>query len=209
MPPTLSRSDLFRAAVSHGLEPAALSAVLKVESAGSGYLPDGRLKCLFERHILWKRLLTRGINPKILAQSRPDLCGERWDKRYYRGGAGEYARIEAVTEWGQKHDTKRWESYKKAAYEATSWGLAQIMGFHYERLGFENVYLLKHHAEASEQNQLEQFLRFLETGGLFDELRTRNWISLARQYNGTGQVLIYAPRLALAYAQAKRERWTA
>lgn len=204
MPPTLTSADLTRAAMSRRIEPAALRAVLAVESSGSGFLPDGRPKILLERHWVWKQLLSRGINPRPFAASRPDLCGERWERKYYLGGAGEYARLEAVVDWASAHDSSRWESFKKSALEACSWGLPQVMGIHFKRVGFENVYEFKHHVERGEAEQLEVMMRFLETGGLLDELRDKRWASFARSYNGGGQVPIYAARLAAAYWSAKR-----
>lgn len=45
---TLTAADIERAAALAQVEPAALRAVIAVESGGSGFLPDGQLKILFE-----------------------------------------------------------------------------------------------------------------------------------------------------------------
>ena len=59
----LSSSDIRNAAEQIGVEPCAVKAVVDVESGGDGFLPDGRVKILFEGHVFWKELQKRGINP--------------------------------------------------------------------------------------------------------------------------------------------------
>lgn len=203
MPPRLTDADIRAAAAKARVDVKALRAVIAVESGGSGFLSDGRLKILFEAHWMWRRLSARGINPRPLNRSYPGLCHPNWSRAYYVGGAGEYDRIERVLQWAQANAPERFESYKKAAYEACSWGLFQIMGLHYERLGFPNVYAYKHYCEDGEPQQLECFLRFVETGGILDELRRRDWIGFTRHYNGLGQVPVYSARLALAFRKAR------
>jgi hypothetical protein len=203
MPPILTRQDVARAALARRIDPAALQAVIDVETGGSGFLASGRVKILFEGHWLWRRLVSRGIDPKRFALARPSLCFPSWTRAHYRGGAGEWSRVEEVIAWAQLHDTQVWESYKKAAYESCSWGLPQLMGFHYERVGFPNVYDLKHFMERGEPAQLEVMLRFLDVSGLIPRLQAHDWFNFARIYNGPGQVPFYAGKLAAAFKSAK------
>jgi len=149
MSKVLTRQAILAAAKAHDVEPAALQAVITVETGGrGGFLPNGWCKILFERHWLWKRLSMEGrnVDPRRLAGQRPDLCGRRWDpKRYpYGGELYQWDRVAGVITWGQRSDPERWESYKKAAYESCSWELFQIMGYHYGELGYANVYDFKH-----------------------------------------------------------------
>jgi hypothetical protein len=203
MPPRLTDADIRSAADRYGVASRALRAVLAVESGGAGFLSDGRVKILFEAHWMWRRLSARSINPRPFYQQRPDLCRPTWSRAFYKGGIREWGRVDDVLKWASSHAGDQFESYKKACYEACSWGLPQVMGFHYERVGFENVYAFKHWMEDGEPQQLEVFLRFLRTGGLIDDLQRRDWWNFARIYNGTGQVALYSARLAAAYLRAR------
>jgi hypothetical protein len=201
----LTREEIARAAARCGVDPAALRAVCAVESGGSGFLPNGWLKVLFERHWLWRRLRERGIDPEPLGRDRPDLCGSRWEVRWYRGGLREWDRISAVITWASRNDPARWESYKKAAYESCSWGLFQQMGFHYRAAGHPDVYAMKRAFEQGEAAHLEAILRWMAGNGLLEALRQRDWTRFARGYNGSGQVALYSLRLRLAYVRAQVE----
>ena len=205
MSKSLTPAQLREAARAHNVEPAALRAVVLVESGGSGFLADGRPKILFERHWLYKRLRTRGIDPAPLARARPDLCGSRWDRRYYKGGAAEYDRIEDVIGWGGKRDPERWESYKKAALESASWGLFQLMGFHFAAVGCADIYEFKHAHEESEERQLQLILKWMQGNGLLERMRRRQWVRFVTAYNGPGAVPTYTAKLMAAYSRAKRE----
>ena len=63
----------------------------RVESRGAGFLPDGRPVILFERHVFWKRLQARGIDPAPFAARQPDIVSRT--RGGYRGGAAEYTRL--------------------------------------------------------------------------------------------------------------------
>jgi len=203
MPNKLTEEQIHAAADAHQVDYPALRAVCQVESGGDGYLPDGRIKILFERHWLWQRLLKRGLNPRVFAQDHPDLCGVKWDPEQfpYGGQAHQWDRVAMVIAWGQKHDSEHWEGYKKAAYESCSWGIFQQMGFHFEAAGFANIYSFKHALEESEANQLAAILRWMDGNGLLKRLRAHDWAAFVRGYNGGGQVAVYQKKLLAAYRQ--------
>ena len=61
----------------------------------------------------------------------------------------------------------------------------QIMGFHWERLGYESVvdYVLT--LSKGEPEQLDAFCRFIETDPrLLNAIRTGDWALFAEVYNG-------------------------
>src|SRR5690606_20437314 len=72
----------------------------------------------------------------------------------------------------------------EAAYAAASWGLFQIMGYHYAALGYESVTEFVGDMQLGERQQLEAFGRFLQANGLVSYLRNRQWAEFARRYNG-------------------------
>jgi hypothetical protein len=203
MPSQVTVTELAELSRKYGIELPALRAVLAVESGGRGFLENGWCKILFERHWMWKRLLFRGLNPSPLAKQRPDLCGKSWSPKTYPYGSqvGQWDRVAAVVAWGARNDPDHWESYKKAAYESCSWGLPQVMGFHYDSLGFTNIYDFKHYMETGEREQVDVMLRFLRKNGLMDDLQRKDWRAFARGYNGSGQVTLYSGRLRDAYAR--------
>jgi hypothetical protein len=205
VPPTLTREDIISEAQKWGLPPATLRAIILTESAGGGFLPSGQVKILYERHWMWRRLRARSMDPMPLARSRPDLCGPHWDKQYYRAGAREYDRLAEVVAWASQHDPDHWESYKKASFEACSWGLGQVMGFHFDTQGFADIYAFKHFNEESEKNQLEVMLRFCRDNRLIHALRGNDWEAIALTYNGPGQKAHYAEILEHNHLHAQHE----
>lgn len=73
----------------------------------------------------------------------------------------------------------------KAAMEATSIGLMQVMGFHWELLGFNSVGEMWDYAKESEYNQLRISLLFIKSNKkMFKALVAGNWKVVAYYYNG-------------------------
>lgn len=145
---------------------AAIKAVAEVESAGGGFLSDGRPKILFERH--WFRRLTKGQ----FNSTNPNISGP-WDKNEYKGGAGEYDRLDEALQLD-----------REAALQSASWGKFQIMGFNYGTCGYSNVEDFVESMVESEDGHLEAFIGFVERNGLDKHLRSLNWNKFAFGYNG-------------------------
>ena len=117
-PTHLALADLERAARTLDVPLACIRAVNEVESRGAGFLPDGRPVIPFERHVFWKRLQARGIDPAPFAARQPDIVSRT--RGGYRGGAAEYTRLATA------------ESIDAgAAWESASWGAFQVMGYHW------------------------------------------------------------------------------
>jgi len=60
---SITEQQFFNASKIIGCKISAIKAVYEVEAAGRGYLPDGRVKILFEGHRFWKRLSKVGKVP--------------------------------------------------------------------------------------------------------------------------------------------------
>ncbi len=204
----LTPDQLTHAALQHDLDPAALRALIQVESGGRGFLPNGKCKILLERHLLYRRLRLpgRGIDPTALAQARPDLCGKSWDPQGHPYGTlnDQWIRLQAVIGWSQANAPTQAESYRKAAYEACSWGLFQLLGLNYESAGFANIYDFVEAHQSSEASQLAAILRWMQGNGLLGALQSKDWDRFARGYNGPGQVAHYATLLETAYHHATK-----
>src|SRR5690606_18162773 len=91
----------------------------------------------------------------------------------------------------------------KGALESTSWGLGQVMGAHWEWLGYRSVHELVAEARESIAGQVRLMLRFIEKADLAAALRAQDWRSFARRYNGPAFARNnYDKRMADAY-----QRW--
>jgi hypothetical protein len=180
-PTPLRSSDYEQAAHTLRCDVAAIRAVALVESSGAGFLPDGRPKILFERHVFHKLTKGRhdGLKPVL---SSPSPGG-------YLGGAREYDRLRAAIDLN-----------REAALQATSWGKFQVMGFNYQACGQRDVESLVRAMVSGEPAHLAAFISFIVTQGLDDKLRTLDWAGFARGYNGSGYARnAYDRKIAQAY----------
>ncbi|MET1754921.1 N-acetylmuramidase domain-containing protein [Novosphingobium sp. RD2P27] len=175
--------DYENAARKLGCSVAAVRAVAHVESAGDGFLPDGRPKILFERHVFHKRTAGRH------STRHPQLSSIQ--RGGYLGGTREYERLR-----------KALALDRKSALESTSWGRFQIMGFNCASCGHDDVESFVKAMVTAEPNQLAAFVAFLKTCGLEDELIRCDWSGFARRYNGPAFAEnAYDRKLAEAYAR--------
>lgn len=184
MRPRITPSDYERVARALRCEPAAIRAVAEVESAGGGFLPDGRPKILFERHI-FSRLTERRFDLRA-----PDLSDR--DPGGYEGNAAEYLRLYRAAQLDAD-----------AAVQSASWGMFQIMGFNWRACGEKSLlgFVLAMHN--SEPAQLNLFAGFIASTGLDEPLRERDWRRFAEGYNGPAQ-RGYDSRIADAYTRHSR-----
>ena len=194
----LTTKNICDAAKVLEIEPAILKALAEVESAGDGFLPDGRCKILFEGHIFWRQLVIAGINPKIYSLKNPDILYEVRDKTKYLGGAGEYYRL-----------AKAQAIHNDAAVKATSWGMFQIMGFNYKVCGYADVQEFKTAMGQSLVNQLRAVVKFIQNNKImYEALKAKDWATFARLYNGVDYAANkYDTKLANAYHAAQFTTW--
>lgn len=177
----LSEDDLFHAARQLGIELAAIKAVNEVESAGTGFL-NNFPKILFERHVFWKRLKKYDIDPELSTLGNEDILQKKAGG--YKGGVLEVARLERAK-----------DIHEASALESASWGLFQIMGYHWKALGYVSVNDFTQRMMKNEGEHLEAFVRFIEVNDLAKYLRLdlaqpsltlENFAKFARHYNGSG-----------------------
>lgn len=168
-------TEIEKAAREFGLEPAALLAIAEIESAGQVFAKiDGRNEPLirFEGHYFDRRL---------------------------SGAAQERARAEglAAPDAGAvanpRAQAARWQILERAAdidhraaYESTSWGLGQVMGAHWQWLGFDDVNALVTEARSGAAGQARLMARYLDKAGLTSALNDHDWEAIGHGYNGPG-----------------------
>ena len=167
------------------IEYAALMAFIQVESGGRGFCPtSGKLMIQFEPH--WFR------------KKAPYTPSGKWSLN------------------GVDRQSKEWEAFNSAfkadpdaAMQSTSIGLPQIMGFHWERLGYGSVGAMWDDFKISEGNQIVVLIKFIETDRrLLKALIEKDWHTVAFIYNGAGYAAMahrlgrepYNVSMAKAYA---------
>lgn len=157
-----------------GVEVAVIKAVAEVESRGSGFLPTGEPKILFEPHVFWKELLRVGINPKAVLSSKDgDILYQRWGTKPYGRESEQHSRLQRAS-----------NIHREAALKSASYGAFQIMGFNYEACGFDNIQDFINAMYKDDYSQLLAFVSFLKTNNLVRYLKNKNWEAFAKGYNG-------------------------
>ena len=191
---TLTNEQIKDLANKHGIEYAGLKAVVEVEASGKGFIGDVP-KILYEPHIM-HRLLTKKNYITIrnnLMKAHPNLCYPRWGTYKYGAESIQHRRLEIASQFNR--DT---------ALESCSWGLGQVMGFHWKSLGYESLQAFINDMYESEAKQLEAMIRFIKVNGLLLALKNKDWVKFARGYNGSGYAKNnYHIKLANAYAKYK------
>ena len=193
----LTEQDFCEMSQRLGVEVATLKAVVEVEcSSKGGFLSDGRPRILFEGHIFWKMLLKQGINPQELAPLHPTIIYPRWERTHYRGSTGEWERFAEAAAISPE-----------AAVESASWGLFQIMGFHWRTCGCGSAEEFRRRMELSEREQMELAMNFLKKTGIVKWLKTKDWCTFALRYNGQGyRTNRYDSRLEAAYRKFNEQQ---
>jgi hypothetical protein len=187
--PAITNADIDRAAAELGVTAAHIRMVRAVESGGKSFDDRGRPVILFEPHIFHRR--TGGkFSPASYSYSA-------WGARPYpKGYDARWAQMAAAA-----------AKDEVAALESASWGLFQIMGFHWKQLGYASVQDFVQAMVASEAGHLDAMVRFIRANGLVAPLRqcapgdAESCRDFARGYNGGGYARnSYHVKLAKALA---------
>lgn len=159
----ISNSDIKGIAGNNGIGAAALLAFIEVESGSKGFDDKtGKILIQFEPH--WFR------------KKAP----------YAPSGAWSVNKVEV--------QTKEWIAFNnafaidaEAAMMSTSIGMPQIMGFHWQLLGYSSVGAMWDDFKRSEYHQILALVRFLKAykgGHILRALKLRDFHAVATLYNG-------------------------
>ena len=168
---------------------AALRAVIEVECKGSGFNSDNTPVILFERHIFRRQLIANGKKALAdrLVKERPDICNTTM------GGYGKYSQ-----QHNRMNDAAKYD--RTSALESASWGIGQVMGFHWKSLGYPTLQSFINAMYKDEVSQLDAMCRFIKVNGLLRHIKSKNWTAFARAYNGPDyKSNSYDTKLAAAY----------
>lgn len=168
----LSDADMHSAALQLDVPVSSIRAINAVESRGEGFLENGRAVILFERHKMYQFLKEAGLNADALAEKYPNLVHPT--RGGYSGGTAEWLRFDMAM-----------QIHAESAIKATSWGLFQVMGMHWQALGYESAEHMKQAMGESEGQQLDAFVRFVKSEeALLKAVKAKKWAEVARLYNG-------------------------
>jgi len=155
----LTKQQLADIANSIGIEYAALRAFIAVESGGAGFI-NGRIVIQFE--------------PVWFRRKVPFAPSGAWSINKVENQTAEY-----------KAFSEAFRINAKGAMEATSWGLGQIMGFHYARLGYKTVDDMVNDFKTGDLAQVKGIARFVATDpALLRAIQAKDWHRVAVNYNG-------------------------
>lgn len=191
MSKTLNLQQISNAAKNLNVPVAALRAVIEVEARGKGFYDDGQPVILFERHVFWQRLTQRNlISLRDKAnKERPDLCFPRWTTGSYGSFSAQHKRLEDAAAY-----------HREVALESCSWGLGQVMGYHWKLLGYPTLQSFINAMFRDEAGQLDAMCRFIKVNRLDNYMRALDWAGFALGYNGSGyRANRYDEKLAAAY----------
>ena len=153
-------TELKRFSLDAGIDHRILFAILDNESNQNGFYENGEIKVRFENHIFNEFLLV-------------------YDGRHTR-----HAFLPKYDyDWVHKH------SLSDLKLLSTSFGIAQIMGYHYEMLLHYSVGNMVKWWQLSELNQVIDFIHFCSTyrsGKFMIALRDLDFDQIAKMYNGSG-----------------------
>jgi hypothetical protein len=156
-----------------GIEPAVLQAIHEVECRGSGFNADNTPVILFERHVMRQRLIAGKLLSIVekMEIKQPNLCSKT------SGGYGLYSaqhgRLAAAAEY-----------HRESALESCSWGIGQVMGYHWKSLGYKSLQAFVNAMYKDEASQLDAMCRYIKVNGLINALKNKDWKAFARGYNG-------------------------
>lgn len=157
----LTKQELEGLAESIDIDYATLMAFISVESGGKGFIND-RIVIQFE--------------PSWFKKKAPFAPSGLWSLNKVENQEKEY-----------KAFSDAFRKNANAAMQSTSWGLGQIMGYHYARLGYETVDDMVNAFKLSEYQQVKGIVKFIQTDPrLLNAIKTKNWHLVATYYNGGG-----------------------
>lgn len=185
----ITEREFNELAIKYNITLAALKAVVEVECKGSGFNADGTPVILYERHKFYQGL--RAI--KWITKSNewyklyPDLCNPK------AGGYGKYSEQ-------HKKLARAAELNRSVALESCSWGMGQVMGYHWKSLGYESLQVFINAMYKDEYSQVDAMCRYIVHNNLIRHIQSKNWAVFAKGYNGIGyKANNYDTKLASAY----------
>lgn len=193
MKPKLTEADYAKAAQDLDVPVAAIKAFAEVESKGAGFLSDGHPVVLFERHVMYKRTKAKYgfTRADALVERYPDIINPK---------AGGYGK---TSEQPGRMDRAAKLIDRECALESASWGAFQVMGYHWQAMGYPTLQAFINAMYYSEGDHLDAFVRYIKMNpSLHKALKALDWPRVALGYNGANYAANkYDTKMADAFAR--------
>jgi len=198
----LTAADYIQAGKRHDIPPVKL-AVLSAKESGSegGFQRDGRVTIMAEPAKFSQ--FTAGVydvptRDPLTEEEVPALSYPKFVKRRENHKLPKAWKDAWLTHPYDFSFRERWQLWSlwatynfDAAVKSISIGRFQVMGFHWEKMGFASPMEMLRFAYDSEQNHLELCLRWFKMNDMLRKLKDGNWYQIAI-YNGNGDRDKYA-----------------
>lgn len=186
------------------LDVACALAVLCVESSGKGFEQNNADKMIirFENHKFWR--YWGKDNAQQFRQHFSYNPDKIWtDHKWRREPHGEWQGFHGnqSAEWQIFEFAK--QLHAEAAMLSISMGAPQIMGFHFERIGYQSVTEMFNTFSSSIQGQIQGLFDFFSPT-MLRYLREMAFEDFAGMYNGKGQKQLYGNKIQQHYAAFKK-----
>ncbi len=190
----ISEKQFKDSAKALNVEVATIKAVAEIEGGNSGFLATGEPVILFEPHIFWKQLKSKGIDPNKHVKGNEDILYPIWGTTPYGKSSQQHERLARASKIN-----------RDAALKSASWGVFQIMGFNFKLAGYNTLQAFINDMYLNSDKHLEAFVTYVANTFLDDELRAKDFKSFARQYNGSAYYKNqYDIKLKKAYEKYRR-----
>ncbi len=200
---SIFEGDVLRQTVavakSNGIEPAALLAVVEVESAGKSLEQDGRTpRLLFERHVFYRELQKDKATADLARAMSEGLAHSDWRRTTQYDDQGNSAKRLALLQRARTIN-------EECALRSCSWGVGQTMGFLAEELNFTDAkQMFEYMVKGGVPAQVDCMVREIKRKGLIVKLNEHKWAEFAKVYNGPRyKENAYDTKMEQAY-----NRWT-
>jgi len=186
------------------LDVACALAVLCVESSGKGFEQNNsdRMIIRFENHKFWK--FWGQHNPQQFRQHFRYSNNKVWrDHEWRREPTGEWQSFHGrqPNEWQVFEFARQLD--EKAAILSISMGAPQIMGFHFQRIGYQSEVEMFDAFAHSIQGQVNGLFEFFSPT-MLRYLQDLAFEDFAGMYNGKGQKKVYGDKIQQHYAAFKK-----
>lgn len=187
------------------VHPHIAEAVFRVESGGKAFASDGRLVIRLELHQFRKYL---GDNALFDTYFAYDPQQGHLDQRWRRSPNDAWQPSHLGSRDFDANQRYEWEVFgfaakfnRDAALLSSSMGSAQVMGFHYARIGYPSAEAMFTAFQRSADLQTVGFFNYcVSDPALFAAMQQGNWTEIARRYNGDSkQVPVYVQLMKDAY----------
>lgn len=161
----IDEQDYSEAANRFGCDVNWIKAVFIEESGEQSFNRDGSVKCLLERHLVYRNL--KAVYPAQFKAVSSTLGSELCNRVLggWKGGIAEWQRIKTVV-CVLAEQIGDFTAALNFVLQCASFGKPQILASHYGLLGYPSPQAMVEDFHKNEDNQLEAFCQFVEKNGL-------------------------------------------